>query len=356
MPRPPDVPLTSPRVRALLEKVAEPPRKTSTKADDRPQEDPSRAAWVQMMRRHRGWRPQLPRALPAVYVELTLCLAYSQHSSLMLQRYLSFCEQATRGGGPSDAIMAATSPEEKMFSESILGGELAIALSSVLEKRYQLPEVVIKVTYETLLGCAAHAQQLPHLLDFTRALGGEADIAQGKVLSLSYALLTERWPLSAHQLDERVAQKDLTAVLEDLYPAAGGQLDDIVSDVAIFTQTDFTLRRVREYFAAAVENHREFYVRRALEQLQFKTSTLHWSELDRVDFVDACSHLLQQQSVGLFGRLRTAERLVARHIEACQRIGPKGRVRLPPSHPRLLIAEAEWEQVAVRLQSPWLAH
>eukprot|EP01065_Artemidia_motanka_P023341 TRINITY_DN27897_c0_g1_i1.p1 TRINITY_DN27897_c0_g1~~TRINITY_DN27897_c0_g1_i1.p1 ORF type:complete len:1061 (+),score=302.52 TRINITY_DN27897_c0_g1_i1:58-3183(+) len=312
-------------------------------------------AWTFLVQKNSGWRPRLPRVLTVLFVEHLVCLTYAHHSSSLLAKFLTLSADGSatqRERGLETGVVSATSPVERLFADSLQGDEIASSLISVLERRYHLPEVVAKVSYETLLACDVHAEAVPHLKDFTSALGCEQDIASGKVLSLSLALVSERWPLSVHQMDEKVTQKDLTAVLEDLYPSAGAHLDDIVSDVAIHTQTDFTLRKVREYFSAAVSRRKEHYVRRALEHLQFKTSTLHWSELDRSDFVDACTHLVQQSSWA--GRMHMSERLQLRHIEACFRTGPKGRTRLPPSHLCLLLAEAEWEQVAVRVNASWL--
>ena len=292
--------------------------------------------WSTYFTRIGDWCPSLPRALPDFVLEDFIGKCYEVQGQLLYSRFLE------AKGNSKDWVEG--------FCDSVKKHDVVDSLVQVLEKTYQLPQVVAKVLFEIIINseknCQKSGREFVRL--FLEVLPGTADVSLPRLLSVVIRLLTSLWPVSDLQMDNPVSQKELSSVLEVMYPTySSSRLDEVMSDVAIFTKAVFTLSSVRKYFIVAITGRQEHHIRNAQEAIEFKTSALKWRELDRYDFADACSSLDFNHDSD-YAVMK--DRFQYRHLESCVRLG--ARSRLPVAELSLIAAETIWISLA-ELQGIW---
>jgi hypothetical protein len=270
-------------------------------------------------------------------LDFTMLMAYDNLSRVLKRRYTSCCETAV---SRSTGSTMAKQMGEKLFREEFSQLDLQKSLIDVLEKRYLLPGVVMKVMYETIASLQQHMPNHPHTRVYLQTLCGTLDPCVGHCVAIVLHLLSSFWPMSESKYDDNVSDKEISLIVSGLYPSElckAVNADEVVADMLIASHKHLSQRNARAYFYNTVMSHEEPLLRKSYELMMFKVGAVHWSELDSSDFWDGIHAVV--------GDERQVEAQL-RHAYACCIYQKPS--RLAPSQLAFIAGVLQWEVIAMQ--------
>uniref|UniRef100_A0A7S1J486 Uncharacterized protein n=1 Tax=Eutreptiella gymnastica TaxID=73025 RepID=A0A7S1J486_9EUGL len=170
--------------------------------------------------------PYLARAPRTISLEDTETLVYEALQSHAQRCWHLFQEHHLQRLVGSDPAAPAPDEDDAGPGQPLRAETLQQSLRLMLEERYHLPELSIKVLFELLSSCVLRAPESHNLALFLRALLEEEDYADAHLNALALRVLEKVWPRDA-------AAKDVPTVVKCLWPSAA-PLDNLSEQLLRF--------------------------------------------------------------------------------------------------------------------------
>jgi hypothetical protein len=289
--------------------------------------------WVVFRKKFRAYTPFLPRAAPMALADFVMRHTFARYHAVS-RANLERC--ASKAAQRSSGQAMARTVSERLFMEEYSVHTVQHCMYHVLEVYFVFPELVMKVAYELLtsLERAADADPASHAKVYLDALGALVAPPIAGTLALCHQRLAQYWPLNAAESATAVSEAELLSVLKGLYPfetTVRINVDELLSDVRLATDGVLSLDRVRQFFTTAMMTGKEPVMVKIAEMINFKTSLVHWTELDVTNFWEAIRAVCTEEM---------HDALWVSHMGSCALYGRQN--RLPPNDLTQIAAELIW--------------